>query len=140
MPKYKQVIAKSGISQQELTNRVHSIDRRVDKSLMSKFVNYVCVPTPAQTRVINNILGCETQELYTTDELNYNFSAEYSQSTARRRASNVYNLTIEVDRDLVERVFSSEAMRLLKITNKSDYIRQCLLRLDRRLEKIKEKQ
>jgi hypothetical protein len=139
MPKYKEVIKTSGISQQELTNRIHEQDARVDKSLMSKFVNYVCVPTPAQVRAINNILNCETEQLYTPEELQYGIGGGCSQSTARRRRSNVYNLTVEVDRELAERVFSPEAMRLLNISSKSDYIRQCLLRLDRRLAKKKEK-
>lgn len=46
MSKYKKIMSVKGIQQKEVLDAVHRVDRRVDKPLLSKIVNDVCLPTP----------------------------------------------------------------------------------------------
>lgn len=47
MSQYKKVMQTKGIQQKEVLDAVHRVDARVDKPLLSKIVNDVCLPTPA---------------------------------------------------------------------------------------------
>lgn len=59
----------------------------------------------------------------------------------RRRASNdFYNLTVEIPRDLAERVFSKNALRKLGYLSKSDCVRRLVEELDARLSAIEAKE
>ena len=50
MPHYKKIMIQRGVMQKAVAEKVHKTDPRVDTSLMSKFVNGVCLPTPPKQR------------------------------------------------------------------------------------------
>ena len=50
-----------------------------------------------------------------------------------RRPSDIYNLSVEIPRDLAERVFSKESLRKLGYLSKTDLIRGLLKNVDTRL-------
>ena len=67
-------------------------------------------------------------------------SAEAARKRQRRRDKGLYNLTVEIDRDVAERVFTPEALRKLGYLSKSDFVRQAVAALDARLSTIKAKE
>ena len=90
-------------------------DPRIDKSLLSKIVNDICLPTPPALACICKSLGCDVLDVYDVREIQLvppeqaagKAVATATERTRRRRASNdFYNLTVEIPRDLAERVFS----------------------------------
>ena len=58
----------------------------------------------------------------------------------RRRDKGLYNLTVEIDRDIAERVFAPEALRKLGYLSKSDFVRQAVTALADRLSAIEAKE
>ena len=67
-------------------------------------------------------------------------SAEAARKRQRRRDKGLYNLTVEIDRDVAERVFTPEALRKLGYLSKSDFVRQAVAALDARLSTIEAKE
>lgn len=100
--------------QKEVLDKVRCADPRIDKSLLSKIVNDICLPTPPALACICKSLGCNVLDVYDVREIQLVPSeqtegkavATATERTRRRRASNdFYNLTVEIPRDLAERVF-----------------------------------
>ncbi len=57
----------------------------------------------------------------------------------RRQNIDIYNLTVEIPRDVAERVFAPAALRKLGYLSKSDFVRQAVGALDTRLAEINKK-
>ena len=70
MSKYKQAMIKKGIMQKELLDGVRKADARVDKPLLSKIVNDICLPNRVTLKSICNVLQCEPLDIYEKDEIN----------------------------------------------------------------------
>ena len=66
--------------------------------------------------------------------------AEAAKKRERRRVKGLYNLTVEIPRDVAERVFAPEALRKLGYLSKSDFVRQAVAALDARLSTIEAKE
>lgn len=117
MSKYKKIMFDKGIMQKEVLDKVRCTDPRIDKSLLSKIVNDICLPTPPALACICKSLGCDVLDVYDVREIQLvppeqaagKAVATATERTRRRRASNdFYNLTVEIPRDLAERVFSKK--------------------------------
>ncbi len=67
-------------------------------------------------------------------------SAEAARKRQRRRDKGLYNLTVEIDRNIAERVFTPEALRKLGYLSKSDFVRQAVAALADRLSTIEAKE
>lgn len=52
-----------GLKQSEVCKQLQKYDRAVDKSMLSKFENNVCLPTPFQLNALASIYGVEPSEL-----------------------------------------------------------------------------
>ena len=71
MSQYKKVMQTKGIQQKEVLDAVHRVDARVDKPLLSKIVNDVCLPTPQQFKVICDTLVCAPSDIYARHKCTY---------------------------------------------------------------------
>ena len=161
MPRYKKLMIQRGVMQKAVAEKVHKTDPRVDTSLMSKFVNGVCLPTPPTLATICKTLACDPLDIYDRAEItlapptsaqaaenaalvykqdNPAPTAEAAKKRERRRVKGLYNLTVEIPRDVAERVFAPEALRKLGYLNKSDFVRQAVAALDARLSTIEAKE
>lgn len=69
MPRYKEIFIKKGITQNDLVQQLQEIDKRMDKSMVSKIVNFVVLPTPKIAQKICEVLECEILDIYQLDEL-----------------------------------------------------------------------
>lgn len=78
--------------------------------------------------------------LFTGGRDNPAASAEAERKRQRRRDKGLYNLTVEIDRDIAERVFAPEALRKLGYLSKSDFVRQAVAALADRLSTIEAKE
>ena len=147
-----------GVMQKAVAEKIHKTDPRVDTSLLSKFVNDVCLPTPRTLATICKTLACAPLDIYDPAEIaltpstlaqeatgggntgNPAPSTEAAKKRERRRVNGLYNLTVEIPRDVAERVFTPEALRKLGYLSKSDFVRQAVAALDVRLSTIEAKE
>ena len=56
-----------GLKQSDVCKKLRKYDKAVDKSMLSKFENGVCLPTPYQLSVLADIYGVEPSELLHND-------------------------------------------------------------------------
>lgn len=138
MPNYKGLLQEQNLQQKNLLEEIRTIDARVDKALLSKMVNYVCLPTPQQVNVICKTLNCTITELYKPNELIV--IPKLSNSKKPYTPSGMTNIHVQAPMQLVQRVFSKESMVKLGITNKSDCIRDYIEELAKRLDRIEAKE
>ena len=140
-----------GIMQKDLLDDVRRADSRVDKSLLSKIVNDICLPTRPTLDCICKSLSCGALELYDVREIDLapkveTLPAKIAVVPCRTdrgglsHGNNIYNLTVEIPRDIAERVFSKSALRKLGYLNKTDFVRRSVEQLDAELLKIMEKE
>lgn len=154
MSKYKNLMISKGIMQKEILDNVRRIDQRVDKSLLSKIVNDVCLPTPKVLNCICNVAKCDVLDIYDIKEIdllqnsnkNSALNAPNVVATARKdrgglsHGKNVYNLTVEIPRDVATRVLCKDSLRKLGYLSKTDCVLQYIYKLDKMLQKILEKE
>ena len=158
MSRYKKLMIQRGVMQKAVAEKIHKTDPRVDTSLLSKFVNDVCLPTPRTLATICKTLACAPLDIYDPAEIaltpstlaqeatgggntgNPAPSTEAAKKRERRRVNGLYNLTVEIPRDVAERVFTPEALRKLGYLSKSDFVRQAVAALDARLSTIEAKE
>lgn len=154
MSKYKKIMLNNGIMQKELLDNVRRADSRVDKSLLSKIVNDICLPTPKVLDSICKTVKCDVLDIYDRQEIdllqgsnkNIALSAPNVVATTRKdrgglsHGNNVYNLTVEIRRDVAERVLDKKALRKLGYLSKTDCVQQLIYALDKKYQKILEKE
>lgn len=154
MSRYKKIMIDNGYMQKDLLNNIHRVDSRVDKSLLSKIVNDVCLPVPKVLNSICDYLQCDVLDIYDKNEIdllndtnksNQNngsiVAATYKKDRGgKSHGDNVYNLTVEIPRDLADRIFNKKSLRKLGYLSKSDCVRTSLYALDKKLQKIRAKE
>lgn len=151
MSNYKKVMTQRGIMQKDLLDDVHHADMRVDKSLLSKIVNDICLPTPPTLDSICKSLSCTALDLYDVREIDLvpkhsKVTPSHAVATCRvdrgglSHGNNIYNLTVEIPRNVAERVFTKTALRKLGYLSKTDFVRQAVYLLDDRLREITNKE
>ena len=59
----------SGFTQSEVCKYLQKYDTGVDKPMLSRFENNVCLPTPYQLLLLANFYGCKPADLIKTDVL-----------------------------------------------------------------------
>lgn len=153
MSKYKKIMLQRGIMQKELLSEIKRIDGRVDNPLLSKIVNDICLPTPITFKAICKTLSCAPLDIYEPCEIELKERQQETEtkravavltegarrSRERRKRNNLYNLTVEIPRDVAERVFSPESLRKLGYLSKTDFVRQAVAELDKRLYNLNKK-
>ena len=142
MPKFKTLLDSQNKQQKDLLEVIRKQDPRVDKSLLSKMVNYVCLPIPEQAKAICDYFDCEITELYDPSELLLISQLEKPkpEKPKKKKKPIEYNLHVQIERDLADRVFSKENMKRLGFVDKASMIRSYLLQQDRKLARMDAKE
>lgn len=144
MSKYKKIMLNQGIIEKDLLEDIHKVDKRVDKSLLSKFVNDVCLPNPNVLDCLCKTLNCDVLEVYDAREIDLLRDAKnarkHSNHNGKSHGENVYNLTVELDRDIASRVFNKTALKKLGFKNRTHCIKSFVFALDKKLQKIYQKE
>lgn len=135
---YKKIFDELGIQQKDLLAELNRNDRKIDKSLLSKIVNHLVLPTKQQLKIICEFLNCHVLDLYSANEIDLiSVSRNVKIEKKKKSKSNKYNLHVEIDRIVAEKVLSKESLKILGIENLSDYIRDCIDVLALKLERIR---
>lgn len=154
MSRYKKIMLQRGIMQKDVLSDVRKTDPRVDNPLLSKIVNDICLPTPQTFENICKTLSCAPLDIYDPREITLApqpketrtqggrnaLTSDAKRKRDKRRDKNLYNLTVEIQRNVAERVFAPSALRKLGYLSKSDFIRQAVAELDARLSAIESKE
>ncbi|MBQ7977495.1 MAG: hypothetical protein IJ301_02740 [Clostridia bacterium] len=69
MSNYKKIMLDNGIMQKELLETVRRVDNRVDKSLLSKIVNDICLPNTKTLDCICEFMNCRVLDIYDIREI-----------------------------------------------------------------------
>lgn len=155
MSKYKAEMLKKGIMQKEILTNIQRVDPRVDKPLLSKIVNDICLPNKPTLESICKTLRCSVLDLYDKREIDLlpeNVSEVVSNksvatvdvkrqqtSGCNRTKANVYNLTVELDRSTAMRVLTKDSLKKLGYDGVTDFVRKAVEALIARLEEIENK-
>lgn len=67
----KNIRLSKGLKQTEVVEKMKDLEPSVDVSLLSKFENSVCVPTPKQLMLLASIYKCSPTDLFSLDEFVY---------------------------------------------------------------------
>lgn len=153
MSRYKKIMLQRGVMQKDVLSDVRKTDPRVDNPLLSKIVNDICLPLPRTLESICKSLSCVPLDIYDPREIELvppvetraqgggnAPTSDAARKRERRRDKNLYNLTVEIPRDVAERVFAKSALRKLGYLSKSDFVRQAVAELDERLSTIESKE
>lgn len=153
MSKYKKLMLYSGIMQKEILINLQRIDPRIDKSLLSKIVHDLCLPTKQALDNICATLHCDVLDIYDESEINLlpekptctqatavatdvKCKDSKLRSSGYARKTDVYNLTVGLDRTMALRVFSKDSLSKLGYSGVSDFVRKSVADLARRLDEI----
>ncbi len=142
MPNYKTLLTAQKKQQKELLQAIRQKDPRVDVGLLSKMVNYVCLPIPEQAKVICEYFNCEITELYDPSELLLVSQLEKPkpEKPKQKKKPIEFNLHVQLERDLAEKVFSKENMKRLGYADKSSMIRSFILQQSKKLDRMDAKE
>lgn len=71
MNNIKKLRLERGMSQKDVTTYLRCYDKRMDSSMLSRFENGLCLPTPLIMRCLCNLFGCLPADLYGVTEQEY---------------------------------------------------------------------
>ena len=88
----------AGIKQKETLSILKQVEPRVDKPMVSKYENGVCIPTPSQLSALCALYGCPLSELYGAGILEYFRTGGQTARKAGTRAERpgTYKLTVRL--------------------------------------------
>lgn len=97
MNNIKRLRIERGLTQKEVTEYLRRYDERIDGSMLSRFENELCYPTPLIMRSLCNVLKCLPEELYGKTEQQYIEDIIRSTAPAVPESFNVTELIATLD-------------------------------------------
>jgi hypothetical protein len=139
-----------GIRPQNILTVARRVDPKIDRPAVDRIVGDIVLPTPAVLAAICDTLHCTPADLYEIEEITLDkrllsaetsliengSSARCSSARAHHHPKNIYNLTVEIPRDIAERVFSKDALSKLGYASKTDFVRQAVCDLDAKIKEL----
>lgn len=71
MNNIKKIRLERGMSQKDVTTYLRCYDKRMDSSMLSRFENGACLPTPLIMRCLCNLFDCLPNDLYGMSDIEY---------------------------------------------------------------------
>ncbi len=124
--KLKEILEEKNKKAKEL-----ALEIGTDGPMISKFVNYKCLPTPKQMQNICKSLDCEVSDIYEDDEVFYQNNAKKVSKSANDL--DFYNLCVRLPND-ARKALASRNLQRLGYKDKTQWILACYVEL---VEKIK---
>jgi hypothetical protein len=134
-----------GIRPQNILTAARRVDPKIDRPAVDRIVGDIVLPTPAVLAAICDTLHCTPADLYEIEEITLDkrlLSAETSliengsSARAHHHPKNIYNLTVEIPRDIADRVFDKDALSKLGYASKTDFVRQAVFDLDAKIKEL----
>lgn len=101
--------------------------------MISKFSNYVCLPTPQVATALCNALSCNMTELYQKDEITFPRKEGRKVSTP----TGYTNIHIQITIEQKNRILTKENLELLGYKTQTDMFRDMLNNIDSRIKRLK---
>lgn len=125
--KLKEILEKKNKKAKEL-----AIEIGTDEPMISKFVNYKCLPIPTQMKGICKSLDCKVSDVYTDEEI-------YYQSKAKKQARepkelDFYNLCVRLPNE-ARKYLTTENLELVGYKDKTQWILACYKELVLKIKK-----
>lgn len=139
MAKYIDYLAGIGLMHKDLLNELQKAGHKIDKALLSKIINHVVLPTKPMLESICKTLDCHVLDLYNPDEIDL-MSVTKIVKVKKKLKTNPYNLHVTIDRGIANKVINPISLKKLGIETLSIYIRECVMQLHRRLERMEAKE
>lgn len=134
MPNYKKLFYEKNIQAKDIVEQLKNVQPKMDSSLFSKIVNYQVLPIPVTMNAITKLLDCRITEIYSPNELITIPKPKVSTPTG------MANIHVQMDSTIVNRVFSRDNLKRLGYSSKTECIRQFVLDLNSKLDRIEKKE
>lgn len=129
MVSIKEKRIQKGISQVDLAKAIGK-----DVPMLSKFENFVCLPTPGDASKIIKALKCKTiLEIYDEDDITF---LPKKKKVEKEEDLNTYKLTAELPREAVKWL-TKENLKLLGYNSVKSWANDCYRKFVKRVEKKK---
>ena len=120
----KEVCRLRGIEQKKLAVKIGT-----NESMMSKFVNYKCLPIPSMMKTLLKELGCSrVEEIYDPHEIYLQLANVNASLTKNEKVSDIYKLTVTLPKG-AKKLFD-EALKPLGYKSITDWVKKCYGRLE----------
>lgn len=119
--KLKEILRKKNKKAREL-----AIEIGTDEPMISKFVNFKCLPTPEHMRAICKSLECSVLDIYSKKEVLYLDERRISHKSDDEL--DWYKLTVRLPNS-ARKVLASQNLRQLGYKDKTQWIMACYLEL-----------
>ena len=107
-----------------------AIDIESDEPMISKYINYKCLPIPKVMSQICQALECEIEDIYEADEIYYQKNIKTKLSSKKSNSSNYYKLTVNLPRDAMK-YLNKEYLQVCGYKNITQWIWRCYERLQK---------
>lgn len=97
MNNIKKLRLERGLSQRDVTTYLRCYDRRMDSSMLSRFENGLCLPTPLIMRCLCNLFDCLPNDLYGVTDQEYMKELINERIPAAPESFNVTELVATLD-------------------------------------------
>ncbi len=124
MKLYEQ-ITKKGLTSKSFAEAIGS-----DAPMVSKFTHYKCLPIPPTLKIMCDVLGCNAEDIYSSEEMYYAPTKKQGQN----KKANNYKLTVCLPKEA--KAFFKKALKKCGYRDITDWILHCYARLQKRYEII----
>ena len=128
--KLRELLQQKGIRQQELAKSVG-----LDEPMISKFMNYKCLPIPPDMKLICEFLNCAITDIYLENEI---YMKEHKESSVSKEPE-WYNLTVRLPRNAKD-LLNKANLKKCGYKDITQWITRCYERLEKRINKINQKE
>ncbi len=125
--KLKEILEKKNKKAKDL-----AIEIGTDEPMISKFVNYKCLPIPAQMQQICKCLDCTVLDVYEDNEVFYKDKAKNKSKSKEELDS--YNLCVRLPNE-ARKYLASDNLRRLGYKDKTQWIMSCYKELVKAIKK-----
>ena len=115
--KLKEKIEAKGLMAKDFAKLV-----KVDNSMLSRYMNYKCLPTPSTMETICKGLECEVEDIYEPSEITF----KKGKKSVRTEFDN-YKVTVRLPREAKAKIY--HALKVCGYRNVSYWITRCYERL-----------
>lgn len=109
-----------------------AIEIGTDEPMISKFVNYKCLPIPAQMQNICKSLDCKVSDIYKDEEVYYQNKAKKEPKSTKEL--DFYNLCVRLPND-ARKYLASDNLKRLGYKDKTQWIMACYKELVLKIKK-----
>lgn len=123
--KLKELLLQKNKKAKQLANDINS-----DEPMVSKYINYKCLPIPEVMNQICSVLECEVEDVYEPNEIYYQNKVGAKISSKNEKKSDYYNLTVRLPKDACK-YLNKDYLQVCGYKNITQWIWRCYERLQK---------